>query len=193
MKDPAWEIVWKGTFFAIERHAKKGWETAVRPPGVRLILHDSAGDILLTEEFRTELGRKDFRLPGGKVFDDLESYLAVRGDDAALNEAVMRAAKLEAKQETGVDDIADLKVFSRAIAGASVEWDLYYLSGTITAQSEQELEDDEKERGIAVHFFSPTDVARMIRDGSIAEERTQAVLGRYLSSHDNHKTSISAL
>jgi 8-oxo-dGTP pyrophosphatase MutT (NUDIX family) len=181
MADAARQIVWKGAFFAIEKHPTKEWETAVRPPGVRLILHDAQGRILLTEEYRHELARQDYRLPGGKVFEDLDSFLAVRGDDAKLQEAVMHAARLEAKQETGVDEIRDLRLFHRAIAGASVEWDLYYCTGTIVAQSEQELEDDEKERGISVHFFSPADVARMITDGSIAEERTCAVLGRYLA------------
>jgi hypothetical protein len=183
MTDDTRHIVWKGDFFAIEKHAVKGWETAVRPPGVRLILHDAEGRILLTEEYRHELARKDYRLPGGKVFDDLDSFLAVRGDDAKLQEAVLCAARLEAKQEAGVDEIRDLSIFHRAIAGASVEWDLYYCAGTVVAQSEQELEEDEAARGIDVHFFSPADITRMITGGSIAEERTQAVLHRYLSRH----------
>lgn len=176
-------MVWKGALLGIEKHAQKGWERAVRPPGVRLMLHSDSGEILLTEEFRSELDKKDFRLPGGKVFDDLDSYLAVRGNDAALTEAVLRAAKLEAKQETGVDEIEHLAVFTKALAGGSVEWDLYYLSGTIRARSEQQLEEDEKERGIAVHFFSPEEVRHMLTDGSIAEERSQAVLARYLAKH----------
>ena len=150
-----WEIVWKGNLLAIERHSTKGYERAVRPPGVRLILHDTNGNILLTEEFRSELNRKDFRLPGGKVFDDLESYLNIRGNESALIEAVMRAAKLEAKQETGVDEIKDLTIFSRSTAGASIEWDLFYLSGTITAQSEQELEAEEIGTGEALACAYP--------------------------------------
>jgi hypothetical protein len=177
-----WEIVWKGNLLAIERHSTKGYERAVRPPGVRLILKNTHGDILLTEEFRTELNRKDFRLPGGKVFDDLESYLAVRGNESALQNAVHRAARLEAKQEAGVDEIADLTITARAVAGASIEWDLFYVSGTITAQSEQELEAEEQQRGISVHFFPIDTVKKMILDGSISEERTQAVLLRHLTT-----------
>jgi len=181
MSDTPWQMVWKGTLLGIERHAQRGWERAVRPPGVRLMLHNESDEILLTEEFRSELNKKDFRLPGGKVFDDLDSYLAVRGDDAALAEAVLRAAKLEAKQETGVDEIENLSVFAKALAGGSVEWDLYYLSGTILARSDQQLEEDEKERGITVHFFTPAEIRVMLTDGSIAEERSQAVLARYLA------------
>ncbi len=182
MIENPWKIVWEGNLFAIERHTKKGWERAVRPPGVRLLLTSKEGHLLLTEEFRTEVGKKDFRLPGGKVFDDLTSYLAVRNNQPALEQAVVAAARLEAKQEAGVDDIADLAITTRSTAGASVEWDLYYLTGTILAQSEQELEADEQERGIAVHFFTLETVRSMLRDDSIGEERTRAVLEHHLAT-----------
>src|ERR1041384_1882054 len=90
-----WEIVFKGSLIAVEKHITKGFERAVRPPGVRLILQNEAGEILMTKEFRKEQGKYDYRLPGGKVFDDLESYLSVRSDPDALHLAVMRAAQLE--------------------------------------------------------------------------------------------------
>lgn len=178
----SWDIAWKGQFFVIEKHPTKGWERAVRPPGVRLILHDDTGRILITEEYRSSLGRKDFRLPGGKVFDELDPYLAVRSDASVLEAAVLAAARLEAKQETGVDHIDDLRIFARSEAGASVEWDLWYLSGTIAARSEQELEADEAVHGIDVHFFAPDEVRQMLLDGRISEDRTAAVLARYLAS-----------
>lgn len=178
----AWQVAWKGEFFVIEKRPAKGWERAVRPPGVRLILHDDTGRILITEEFRSSLGRKDFRLPGGKVFDTLEPFLAIRGDEAALEEAVVRAARLEAKQEAGVDHIEGLRIYARSDAGASVEWDLFYLTGTIAAHSGQELEEDEAVHGIAVHFFTAEEVRAMIADGSISEGRTAGVLARYLAS-----------
>jgi 8-oxo-dGTP pyrophosphatase MutT (NUDIX family) len=177
-----WDVVWKGEFFVIEKHPKKGWEQAVRPPGVRLILHDEQGRILITEEFRSSLGRKDFRLPGGKVFEELDPYLAMRHDAALLETAVLAAGRLEAKQETGVDRIEGLRVFARSEAGASVIWNLFYLTGTITARSDQELEGDEAVHGIAVHFFTPDEVRQMIIDGRISEDRTAAVLSRYLAS-----------
>jgi 8-oxo-dGTP pyrophosphatase MutT (NUDIX family) len=178
----SWEEAWRGNFFVVERHPTKGWERTVRPPGVRLILSDDSGRIMITEEFRSSLGRKDFRLPGGKVFDTLDPYLAVRSDEAALREAVLKAAQLEAKQETGVDDIHDLAIYAKSDAGASVGWDLYYLTGRIAARSEQELEEDEAVHGIEVHFFSPDEVRAMIVDGRISEDRTAGVLSRYLAS-----------
>lgn len=173
-------MIFKGDLLAIEKHGGKGFERAVRPPGVRLILKDAQNKILLTKEFRSELGTHDFRLPGGKVFDDLDRYLAVRGDMEALNEAVVAAAKLEAKQETGVDHIDNLTIVAKSAAGASVEWDLYYLTGDIGAISEQELEEDEKERGIDVGFYTNEEVLEMLRSGAIAEDRTAGVLFRHL-------------
>ena len=54
-------------------------EIAKRSPWVRLIICD--GDkILLTKEFRRELDTRDYRLPGGKVFDTLKEYNDHRDD-----------------------------------------------------------------------------------------------------------------
>lgn len=174
-------MIFKGDLLAIEKHGGKGFERAVRPPGVRLILRNTAGDILLTKEFRSELGAHDFRLPGGKVYDTLNEYLSARGDADALRAAVIQAARLEAKQETGVDEIHNLTLLSKSAAGASVEWDLYYLTGDIGAMSEQDLEEDEKERGIDVGFYTKEQVLEMLKTGEIAEDRTAGVLFKYLS------------
>ncbi len=43
------------------------FETAVRSPGVRLIIVKD-NQMLITKEFRGELDDYDYRLPGGKVF-----------------------------------------------------------------------------------------------------------------------------
>lgn len=178
--DNPWRMVYTGDLIAIEKHAGKGFERAIRPPGVRLLLTDEHGKLLITREFRSELGAHDYRLPGGKVFDDLESYLTIRTDAARLEEAVKSAARREAKQETGVDEIHNLTILTRSCAGASVEWDLYYLTGSIGAISEQELEEDERERGIDVHFATPRKVLDMLNEGVFAEGRTAAVLYAYL-------------
>lgn len=147
---------------------------------MRLILKDAEGKFLLTREFRSELNSHDYRLPGGKVYDTLREYLTARGNTASLQEAVMCAAKLEAKQETGVDEIRDLRIFTRSTAGASIEWDLYYLTGIIAAMGAQELEEDELERGIDVGFYTREQVLEMLRRGDISESRTVGVLFRYL-------------
>jgi 8-oxo-dGTP pyrophosphatase MutT (NUDIX family) len=175
-----WKEEFRGNLIMIERHGGKGFERAVRPPGVRLILTNENGDILLTKEFRSEQGKDDFRLPGGKVFDDLSSYLEVRDNSEALNDAVMQAGKLEAKQEAGVDHINDLTLHSKSVAGASVEWDLYYLTGSIGKMGEQDLEEDEKERGIDVGFYTKEKVLEMLKSGEISEDRSSSVLFRYV-------------
>jgi len=180
MADNPWKTVFKGDLIAVEKHEVKGYEHAIRPPGVRLILTNAEGELLITKEYRSEISAHDYRLPGGKVFDDIESWLVVRGDAAALADAVMRAARLEAKQETGVDEIVDPKILKISRAGASVEWDLYYVTGTIARMSEQELEADEKERGIEVAFYSKEKVAELLRTGGVQEDRTAGVLYRYL-------------
>lgn len=176
-----WEIVYKGNLIAIEKHNSKGFERAVRPAGVRLILKNTEGKILLTKEFRHEQGKYDYRLPGGKVFDDLDSYLAVRYESEALNTAVLEAAKLEAKQEAGIDEVQNLSIYLKSVAGASVEWDLYYLTGEIDKIGEQALDGDEREHGIEVGFFSKEEILVMFKNNEISEDRSASVLFRYLN------------
>jgi 8-oxo-dGTP pyrophosphatase MutT (NUDIX family) len=176
-----WDIVYRGTLFCIEQHREKGYERAVRPPGVRLLLTNSEGKVLLTREFRSELGMVDVRVPGGKVLDSLDEFLMIRDDAAKMHDAVMRAARLEAKQETGVDEIANLEIFHTSTLGASVDWPLYYMTGSIVARGEQELEPDEAERGVSVHFFTLDEVRDLLTKGEIREERSAAVLARYLA------------
>jgi hypothetical protein len=87
MNNEDWDIVYTGDFFAIEKHKTKGFEHAVRPPGLRLVLKKD-GRIVLTKEYRSEYNAFDYRLPGGKVFDSLEAFLAVRGDEQKIEDAV---------------------------------------------------------------------------------------------------------
>ena len=50
------------------------FEKARRSPGTRLLITSPDHNILLTREYRGEIGGWDYRLPGGKVFDSLEEY-----------------------------------------------------------------------------------------------------------------------
>ncbi len=45
-----WNIVFRGDLVAVEKHEVKGYERAVRPPGVRLTLQNDKSEILLTSE-----------------------------------------------------------------------------------------------------------------------------------------------
>jgi ADP-ribose pyrophosphatase len=150
------------------------FEYARRSPGVRLII-PKGSDILLTKEFRTELGSYDYRLPGGKVFDTLEEY---RASSASLDESARTAAIKEAQEEAGIS-IEELEHFHTSVCGATIVWDLLYFVVKKFSETEQHLEDGED---IAVEWMSCDEVRRMCLDGSISEERSALVLLRYLDS-----------
>lgn len=175
-----WETIFTWNLFAVEKYSEKWYERAVRPPWVRLLLKNSEGKYLLTHEFRQEQGTFDYRLPWGKVFDTLEAFLKVRDDQIALDEAVLQAAKLEAKEEAWIDEIEYLRIFHQSKAGASVEWDLYYVSGQIVSMSEQNLGWDEVIHGIETGFYTTAEILLMIKNGEILEDRTIGVLCKYL-------------
>ena len=71
-------ITYKGKIFEIvNTQMVKGdktvtFEKARRAPGVRVIIANTKKQqLLLSREYRYELERDDYRLPGGKVFDTL--------------------------------------------------------------------------------------------------------------------------
>jgi 8-oxo-dGTP pyrophosphatase MutT (NUDIX family) len=143
-----------------------------RPPGVRLVIV-SAGKMLLTEEYRREAGHVDLRLPGGKVFDDKESFAeAVR--TGRLNEAVEKAVAREALEEVGIL-VSSPKLLTIAQAGATVEWDLYYFlvrdfSHAPGGPAPEEGED------IVPRWLGPEEIVAAIRKGRMSEWRSVGVL-----------------
>jgi len=174
-----WKIVFHGGLFAMEKHTIKWYERAVRPPGVRLVLKNKEDKYLITKEFRSEQWGFDYRLPWGKVFDDLDSYLDVRYDETKLQKWVLKAARIEAKEEAWVDEIDNLKIIHTSKAGASVEWTLYYLTWSIIKLWEQDLWGDEAIHGIEVWFYSQQEILDMIHSWEMKEERSIAVLIKY--------------
>jgi len=180
MKNLDWEIVFTGDLFAIERHIDKWYERAVRPPWVRLILKNPEWKICITREYREEQWWFDYRLPWGKVFDDLSSYIAVRDTPTLLKKAVYDACRIEAKQEVGVDIMTNLQIVHTSYAGASVEWTLFYASAVINTLSEQDLWGDELLHGIEVGFYAHKEVVNMIQNWEMREERSIAVLWKYV-------------
>ncbi len=188
-KESAWQVQFAGNLIQIEAN-DKGHEKASRPPGVRLLLFNSDGKILLTKEYRNEQGKFDFRLPGGKVFDDLKSWLEVKDNKPGMEIAVLEAARLEAKQEAGITGIKDLQIFHTSKDGATMEWDLIYLKGEVAQTGEQELDGDEVIHGIETDYYTKEQVLKMIIDGEISEDRTVGVLCRELLK-DLNLTPIS--
>lgn len=178
------EIFAKGKLFELV-HLKQDdgrvFEVARRAPGVRLIIHDEpAGKLLLTKEFRRELGEWDYRLPGGKVFDSLDEFEDFRASGSDIVEVAKAKAIEEAQQEAGVE-IASLGLYKKSVLGATVEWDLYVFETTdwqLNVEG-QELEVGEK---IEADNWVTYDQARtMILEGSMQEERIALVLLQWLN------------
>ncbi len=177
------EVFAKGKLFELVHLSQKDgrtFEVARRAPGVRLIIHDkAAGKILLTREYRRELGKWDYRLPGGKVFDSLDEFEAFRNRNEDIVDVAKAKATEEAQQEAGVE-IAEMELHKKSVLGATVEWDLYVFetnSWQLSVEG-QELEVGEK---IEADTWVTYDEARtMALNGSMAEERIALILLQWL-------------
>lgn len=154
----------------------KTFEYARRSPGTRLII-EKDGRVLLTREFRRELGRYDFRLPGGKVYDTLAEYNAALESGVDMTKAAQEAAVREAHEEVGVM-ARSIEHIHTSVCGATVVWDLYYFVVHEFEEGEQELEDGED---ITSAFYSKEEVREMCLRGDISEERSALVLLRHLA------------
>lgn len=153
-------------------------ERAKRPPGTRLIIVSPDKKILLTKEYRPEYAAWDFRLPGGKVIDSLDEYNQLKNNRDVL-EMAEEGAKKEALEEVGIV-VDEIKHFTTSLCGVTIVWDLYFF--VVTKYHEhpegQQLEEDENIEPMWVSF---DEAKRMCLDGSIGEDRSAAVLFRFLS------------
>jgi len=145
-----------------------------RPPGTRLIIVSPDNKILVTKEHRHETGGIDLRLPGGKVRDTLDSYHELLTSGQDMIEAASEAATAEALQETGLI-IHNPEFVTKANAGATVEWDLYYFRVKDYEESPdgQQLEHGED---IEVTWATPDEIKTAIANGEMKEWRSIGVL-----------------
>jgi len=181
------DIIAKGRLFElvhIKQDDGRVFEVARRAPGVRMIIFDKENQkLLLTKEFRHELNDWDYRLPGGKVFDNLNDFEThrARGDD--MLDAAKGQAIIEARQEAGID-ITNLELYKKSVLGATVEWDLYVFEVTEWQKSEagQELEDGEEIE--ADTWISTNEAKQMILDGKMQEERIALILLQWISQNE---------
>lgn len=153
------------------------FERVLRPPGTRLIIIQE-GKILLTREYRTEFADYDYRLPGGKVFDTLEEFLKIRGDNHAVSVQAKKAAEKECREETGLLPTS-ITHLCTSQAGATIEWDLHYFVVEEFETSTQNLEPGEE---IEVEWHTYAQAKKMCLDGSVREERSVGILLRFLES-----------
>ena len=175
------KIIFEGKTFEIAsqqlRGAKKPIEIARRAPGVRLIIIDGM-NMLITKEYRYELGEYDYRLPGGKVFDSLKEYKESISKKSDILKCAIKAAKKECLEETGV--IAkSVKLFQASKAGLTVAWDLFYfiVDDFELSRHGQKLEHDEI---IHPEWKTFWEVRKLCLNNKIQEDRTVGILLRFL-------------
>lgn len=181
---PQFEVVYRGKMFEVVRwEGKPGiqFEAALRAPGVRLLIEtkkDGMKALLMTKEIRRETGGADFRLPGGKVFDSLDELDAFRNSDNDIIPLVFEAARKESKEEAGINS-GNYEIIEVSKAGASVEWDLYYIKVTDPEIGEQELEEYE-EGDIETIILSPKEIFDKLSKREIKEGRSADILWLWL-------------
>ncbi len=148
-------------------------EVARRPPGVRILVHNQ-GRYLLLKEFRSELGRWDYRIAGGKVFENQSNHLAYLATGNDILHPVSSALINEGHEELGID-IRDSRLIRKSSAGATIEWDLYFFE----VLSYEELPQGPKPEAtelLTSEWHDHTAVLKMIQNGDFSEDRSIGVL-----------------
>jgi len=179
------EVIFKGNLIEIVRQKMRAGnyeytvEMAKRPPGTRLIIVSADKKILLTKEYRPEYKEWDFRLPGGKVIDSLDEYNKLLKENRALLEMAEEGARKEALEEVGIV-VDKMEHFATSYCGVTIVWDLYYF--VVTKYHEhpdgQHLEPDEN---IKLRWVSFKQAKSMCLNGDIREDRSAAILLRFLN------------
>lgn len=176
----SWKIV-KLVFQDMKKWEKEvTYERAERSPWVRVMIVDSEWRICISREHRTELNDwawwYDYRLPGGKVIDTLVEYEEFLNDWWDILEAAAEAAKREAKEEVWIkwDSIRHLHT---SWCGTTMKRDLYYFELKDISIWEQELDGMEH---IDYDRYTLDTVKKMCMEGEINEDRSVAVLLRYI-------------
>lgn len=158
----------------------KTFERAERAPGVRIIILSEDGEnILLTQEFRTELNDWDIRLPGGKVFNTLEDFR--EASEKEMIENAKQAVQREAKEEVGIE-VKKCSLYKRVKCGATIGWDLFYIVvDKYNNIGEQDLEMGEN---IRINWVPIEEAKRLCLEGNMSEGRSVATLLQYFHSQN---------
>ncbi len=155
-----------------------------RPPGIRAIIVNDKNEILLSKEYRYELETFDYRLPGGKVFDNLEDYQKSVKDNTLLD-SIYNTVTKEVKEEVGIK-IKNPILYHVSHAGSSIVWDLYYflINDYKIIKNGQELEENEIVEGFVWKNYN--EIIKMCIEKQIHEERTIGVLLSYILEKQNN-------
>lgn len=163
-------------------------EVARRSPGVRVLIIDKVNQkILLSKEQRPELQDWDYRLPGGKVFDKLDIYLEHIDEEKSIMEFVNKAVVKETEEEAGIL-VKEKHFLHKSVSGASVTWDLYYF---LITDFEFAKDGQKTEKGEIIYpeWKSFNEVMEMCLNGKIQEDRSVAVILKFLLNQKKYSTS----
>lgn len=188
------QVVYSGKLFQVIKRTEKRhfevlgqrvekdiqYELVRRPPGVRALLVRN-DKILLNREFRYELDRWDYRLPGGKVFDTTKEYVdALKAGNIYV--AIENQLKKEVLEEADIR-IIDFGLIDISHCGFTVEWDLYYfivdIFEVLPSFYEKHIKKNEYEY-IEHCWMDCPSVYRLCLDGEISEKSSAFVLLKYL-------------
>lgn len=156
------------------------FEMVRRPPGVRAIIQKN-GKIMLNREYRYELDAWDYRLPGGKAFDSLKSFEEAEAKHT-VEENIYGKLREEILEEADIE-VEDFRLFEVSGCGLTVEWDLYYfiVDRFNVLPSFYEKKAQKSEYEYIEHIWAePDEIKKLILDGSMREDRSIAVLFKYI-------------
>ena len=162
-------VVFKGKWFEVMQEEVRLpdsrlvlMEWVCRRDGVRIIARRDDGAVLVTDEYRSELGRRDFRLPGGKVDD---------------GETPAEAAMKELQEETGFR-AGNWTPLGASQAFATVRYSLHFFEARGLVLDPVDHDEGED---IRICWFPVREVLQMSLDGRIGEDLSALQLLRLLS------------
>jgi ADP-ribose pyrophosphatase len=169
------EAVFHGRNFVVYRHEvelpggeSEEHEYLWRTDGARIIGFNNEGEVLLTREYRHELGDWDWRVPGGKV-------------DAG--ETPQQAAKREFREETGFE-AGHLHFLWPTTLDSTVRYRRYFFIAKDLKSVGVSREAGEQ---MSVHWIELDRAAEMALAGEIKEEISALALLRVRNSLDDLK------
>lgn len=159
------------------------YELVRRPPGVRAIIVENE-KLLLNREYRFELNDWDYRLPGGKVFDDAVSYQeAIHAGQ--VDAAIISQLKNEVREEADIE-VQSYRLLKKSTCGFTVEWDLYYflVDQFQILPSFASADSQKSEYEFIQHVWVPFQEAlQLCAANKVSEDRSASVLMRFLLTH----------